>query len=119
MKTQLVNKTWTAKDIAWTSDMEGDYVIKISDANKVDMNGLYIVLNGDPLLSKETCKIIFDNAPDDKDHMALFDKEFLSSFTYDLAHDLLHMVEDFGKDDKDVIAYGKAIIEINKYLYKL
>jgi len=75
--------------------------------------------NGDPLLSKETCKIIFDNAPDDKDHMVLFDKEFLNSLTYDIAHDLLMMVEDFGKDDKDVIAYGKAIIEINKYLYKL
>tara|TARA_R110000868_G_scaffold407791_1_gene689570 strand:- start:56 stop:355 length:300 start_codon:yes stop_codon:yes gene_type:complete len=99
--------------------MDGDYVIKISDANKVDMNGLYIVLNGDPLLSKETCKIIFDNTSHDKNHMVLFDKEFLESLTYDIAHDLLMMVKGFGKDDKDVIAYGKAIIEINKYLYKL
>jgi len=119
MKTQLVNKTWTAKNIAWTSDMEGDYVVDLSKAKQLDLNGLYIDLEGYPILSNETCKIIFNNTPDDKDHMALFDKEFLNSLTYDMAHDLLIMVEIFGKDDKDVITYGKAIIEINKYLYKL
>jgi len=119
METQLVNKTLKSKKIAWTSDMEGDYVVDLSKAKQLDANGLYIDLEGDPILSNETCRLVFDNTPYDKDHMALFDKEFLSSFTYDLAHDLRYMVEDFGKEDKDVIAYGNAIIEINKYLYKL
>ena len=119
MKTQLVKKTLRSKKLAWTSDMEGDYVVDLSKAKQLDVNGLYIDLEGDPILSNETCRLVFENTPHDKDHMALFDKEFLSSFTYDLAHDLLHMVEDFGKEDKDVIEYGKAIIEINKYLYKL
>ena len=119
MKTQLVNKTLKSKKLAWTSDMEGDYVVDLSKAKQLDLNGLYIDLEGDPILSNETCRLVFENTPHDKDHMALFDKEFLSSFTYDLGFDLLHMVEDFGKEDKDVIAYGKAIIEINKYLYKL
>ncbi len=119
MKTQLVNKTFRSKKLAWTSDMEGDYVVDLSKAKQLDVNGLYINLEGDPILSNETCKLIFENTPYDKDHMALFDKEFLSSFRYDLAHDLLHMVEDFGEEDKDVIAYGNAIIEIKKYLYNL
>ena len=119
MNTQLVNKTLRSKKLAWTSDMEGDYVVDLSKAKQLDVNGLYIDLEGDPILSNETCRLGFENTPHDKDHMALFDKEFLNSLTYDMAHDLLIMVEVFGKDDKDVIAYGKAIIEINKYLYKL
>jgi hypothetical protein len=119
MKTQLVNKTLRSKKLAWTSDMEGNYVVDLSKAKQLDLNGLYIDLECDPILSKETCRLIFENTPYDKDHKALFDKEFLSSFKYDLAHDLLYMVEHFGKEDKDVIAYGNAIIEINKYLYKL
>jgi len=119
MSIQLVNKVYNSKKVAWTSDMEGDYVVDLNNVKILDANRLYIESDSKPILSSRTCELIFENTPNDKDGKALFDKEFLSDFTYDLAHDLKNMVDDFGKDDKDVIEYGNAIIEINNYLYKL